>query len=247
LPRIDVQKVAQTLQILNQQAPFAPLRASSEDLGVGRGGRLLVESLDFSLENGRALIVAGPNGAGKSTLLRAFAGLLPPSRGRWRLTQGGSDSQEPGALAHYLGHADASKPALTARENLEFWRAMLAVPGPVSLHTPDTALAALGAARIVDLPVAYLSAGQRRRVALARLLVAHRPVWLLDEPTAALDAAAQATLVRLMRAHLAAGGLLVAATHQPLELEGARELRIGVRAALLEPSPAEGGRVEASE
>ena len=226
MPRIDVQKVAQTLQILNQQAPFAPLRASSEDLGVGRGGRLLVESLDFSLENGGALIVAGPNGAGKSTLLRALAGLLPPSRGRWRLTQGASDSQEPGALAHYLGHADASKPALTARENLEFWRAMLAVPGPVSLHTPDTALAALGAARIVDLPVAYLSAGQRRRVGLARLLLAPRPLWILDEPLTALDTAGQAILNRMMGEHLALGGMLIAATHAPLGVD-ALQLTLG--------------------
>ncbi|MDB5543789.1 MAG: ccmA [Hyphomicrobiales bacterium] len=218
------------LQVLNQQGPFAAIQATCENLGVGRGGRLLIENLNFSLENGRALVVAGPNGAGKSTLLRAFAGLLPPAMGRWSLVAGASDAQEPGALAHYLGHAEASKPALTARENLEFWRAMLAIPGPASLHTPDSALAALGAPQIVDLPVAYLSAGQRRRVALARLLLAPRPLWILDEPLTALDAAGQALLNTLMREHLSLGGILIAATHAPLGVE-ALQLTLGAEGA----------------
>jgi heme exporter protein A len=214
------------LQVLNQQEPFARVRAASADLGVGRGGRLLVESLSFTLENGRALVVAGPNGAGKSTLLRAFAGLLPPMKGRWSVTSESGDAQEPGALAHYLGHTEALKPALTARENLDFWRAMLAIPGPVSLHTPDSALGALGAPRIVDLPAAYLSAGQRRRVALARLLLAPRPLWILDEPLTALDAAGQELLNQLMREHLAQGGMVIAATHAPLGVE-AMQLTLG--------------------
>ncbi|MDB5642512.1 MAG: ccmA, partial [Hyphomicrobiales bacterium] len=194
------------------------------------GGRVLVDNLDFTLQNGRALIVAGRNGAGKSTLLRAFAGLLPPARGRWRLTSEAPDAQEPGALAHYLGHAEASKPALTARENLEFWRVLLAIPGPATLHTPDSALAALGAPQIVDLPVAYLSAGQRRRVALARLLLAPRPLWILDEPLTALDTAGQALLTGMMREHLALGGLIIAATHAPLGIE-ALHLTLGSVAA----------------
>jgi heme exporter protein A len=230
LPRIDLQTDAHTLQILNQQGPFAPIRAVARDLCVGRGGRMLIESLDFSLENGRALIVVGPNGAGKSTLLRAFAGLLRPTRGLWRLSSDTPDAQDPGGLAHYLGHADASKPALTARENLDFWRGILAVPGPVALHTPETALAALGAARIVDLPVGYLSAGQRRRVGLARFLLAPRPLWILDEPLTALDTAGQALLNVMMAEHLALGGLVIAATHAPLAIEGL-QLSLGARAA----------------
>lgn len=208
------------LQVLNQQGRFTVLKATCESLDIGRGGRLLVENLGFTLENGRALIVSGPNGAGKSTLLRAFAGLLPPARGRWSLACDTREAQEPGALAHYLGHAEASKPALTARENLEFWHAMLALPGTASAHTPDSALAALGAPQIVDLPVAYLSAGQRRRVALARLLLAPRPLWILDEPLTALDTAGQALLQAMMREHLLLGGLIVAATHAPLGING---------------------------
>jgi heme exporter protein A len=211
---------------LNQQGSFAAIQAICANLAVGRGGRVLIENLNFSLENGRALVVAGPNGAGKSTLLRALAGLLPPASGAWSLTSGANDAPEPGALAHYLGHAEASKPALTARENLEFWRAMLAIPGPASLHTPDSALKALGAPQIVDLPVAYLSAGQRRRVALARLLLAPRPIWILDEPLTALDASGQALLNTLMREHLALGGILIAATHAPLGVE-ALQLTLG--------------------
>ncbi len=217
-------------QILHQQGPFGPFQAVSESLSVGRGGRVLVESLSLTLENGRALVVAGPNGAGKSTLLRAFAGLLPPSRGVWRVASGATDAQEPGAFAHYLGHTDASKPALTARENLEFWRAMLGLPGPVALHTPDSALAALGAPQIVDLPVAYLSAGQRRRVGLARLLLAPRPLWILDEPLTALDTAGQAILNRMMREHLALGGVVIAATHAQLGVD-ALQLTLGARDA----------------
>ena len=231
MPRIDLPlETRPDLQVLNQQGPFAAISATCESLGVGRGGRLLIENLNFSLKNGRALVVAGPNGAGKSTLLRAFAGLLRPAHGRWSLAAGDADAQEPGALAHYLGHAEASKPALTARENLEFWRAMLAIPGPASLHTPESALKALGAPQIVDLPVAYLSAGQRRRVALARLLLAPRPLWILDEPLTALDASGQALLNTLMREHLALGGVLIAATHAPLGVE-ALQLTLGPEGA----------------
>jgi heme exporter protein A len=207
------------LHVLDQQGRFATLRATCAGLDVGRGGRLLVENLGFTLENGFALIVSGHNGAGKSTLLRAFAGLLPPARGRWSLACDMPEAQEPGALAHYLGHAEAAKPALTVRENLEFWHAMLAMPGSASSHTPDSALAALGAPQIVDLPVAYLSAGQRRRVALARLLLAPRPLWILDEPLTALDTAGQALLKAMMREHLALGGLIIAATHAPLGID----------------------------
>lgn len=229
MPRINSQNETPfDTKVLRQQGSFDVVRASGEDLGVARGGRMLVESLNLSLQNGRALIVAGPNGAGKSTLLRAFAGLLPPASGRWRVTCGTGEAQEPGALSHYLGHAEASKPALTARENLEFWRAMLAIPGPASLHTPDSALAALGAPQIVDLPAAYLSAGQRRRVALARLLLAPRPLWILDEPLTALDTAGQKLLDILLREHLALGGLVIAATHAPLGVDGLR-LTLGDR------------------
>ena len=186
------------------------LRLDAHDLALARGGRRLAQGLTFSLRGGEALLVTGPNGAGKSTFLRVLAGLLAPASGS--LTLRGAGVEAPGQAAHYLGHAEALKGALTARENLEF--------------TPGEALERVAMNHAPDLPVSYLSAGQRRRVAIARLLVAPRPLWLLDEPTTALDAASQTRLAGLMKDHLAAGGLIVAATHGDLGLE-ARELRLG--------------------
>lgn len=174
------------------------------------------------MKGGEALLVTGPNGAGKSTFLRVLAGLLAPAAGS--LTLEGAGVEQPGQAAHYLGHAEALKGALTARENLEFWSAMLAM-GDLGLD-PQAALERVAMNHAPDIPVSYLSAGQRRRVAIARLLVAPRPLWLLDEPTTALDAASQARLAGLMKDHLAAGGLIVAATHGDLGL-AARELRLG--------------------
>ena len=192
------------------------------DLALARGGRRLAQDLSFTLGSGEALLVTGPNGAGKSTLLRVLAGLLAPASGSLSLK--GAGVEAPGQGAHYLGHAEALKGALTARENLEFWSAMLKM-GELGLD-PDAALERVAMSHTPDLPVSYLSAGQRRRVAIARLLVAPRPLWLLDEPTTALDAASQARLALLMKDHLAAGGLIVAATHGDLGL-AARELRLG--------------------
>ena len=173
---------------------------------------------------GEALLVTGPNGAGKSSLLRAIAGFLPLGSGH--ITFHGRNEDMPAGLrAHYLGHADALKNALTAAENLDFWAAMLGAPA--ARPRAETALARLALSHVADLPVAYLSAGQRRRVALARLLMVERPLWLLDEPTTALDSAAQNRLAEMMRDHLGRGGMLIAATHAPLGLAGARELRLG--------------------
>jgi heme exporter protein A len=204
------------------------MRLSGAEVTIERGGRRLFCDLTFEASAGEALTVAGPNGAGKSSLLRAIAGLLPVAAGAIVL-EGGDDELNIGEQAHYLGHADALKSALTARENLDFWAAMLRGEDSADEAAPMSALAALdrlGLAHVAGFPVHVLSAGQKRRVALARLLVAHRPLWLLDEPTSALDAAAQAALTQMMRAHLSAGGLIVAATHAPLGLDG-RELRLG--------------------
>ncbi|MGD0723004.1 MAG: heme ABC exporter ATP-binding protein CcmA [Roseiarcus sp.] len=212
------------------------MRLLGVDVAIERGGRRLFAGLGFAVEAGEALVVTGPNGAGKSSLLRAIAGLLPLGAGRIAL-EGGDPELGVGAQAHWAGHSDALKGALTARENLEFWTATLrpeaaAPTGPAALGAA-AALDRLGLAHVLDFRVGYLSAGQKRRVALARLLVARRPVWLLDEPTGALDHAAQARFAEIMRAHLAAGGLIVAATHAPLGLD-ARELRLG--AAELAPA-----------
>ena len=170
--------------------------------------------------------MTGPNGAGKSSLLRLAAGLLRPAQGRLAL-EGGDTELSIGEQAHYLGHQDALKPSLSVAENLRFWGRFLGSTVPTGAGKDGAALAAVGLEALVHLPAGYLSAGQRRRLSLARLLAAPRPIWLLDEPTAALDAAAQRMLAELMRAHLAAGGLILAATHGPLGLEKAAELQLG--------------------
>ena len=194
------------------------------DLTVERGGRPLIAGLSFEALEGSALIVTGPNGAGKTSLLRALAGFLPIEAGGFAL-DGGDAERTVGEQAHYLGHADGVKSALTAGENLAFAAAMLG--GNSSRAAQLAALAALGLAHVIDFPARLLSAGQRRRTALARLLVAKRPLWLLDEPMTALDVGAQSALAGVMRAHLESGGVLVAAAHGSLGLDGAQELRLG--------------------
>ena len=186
-----------------------------------RGGREVFSGLDFAVAPGEALAVTGRNGSGKTSLLRLIAGLLAPAGGSIAIEGGDAELTLP-EQAHYLGHRDAQKPALSVTENLAFWRDFLG--GEVADATD--CLAQVGLAHALDLPAAYLSAGQRRRLSVARLLAVRRPVWLLDEPTTALDTAGQAMFVGLMRAHLDRGGLIVAATHGPLGIE-ARELRIG--------------------
>ena len=177
--------------------------------------------LEFSVGGGEALLVTGRNGAGKSSLLRMVAGLIRVAGGRLVLNDADPDRTIP-EQAHYLGHLDALKPSLTVSENLGFWARYLGEIAP-----PPTALAAVGLAALADLPAGYLSAGQRRRLSIARLLAVKRPLWLLDEPTSALDREAQEILAGLMRQHLAGGGLIVAATHGPIGLEGVKELRLG--------------------
>ena len=192
------------------------------ELACVRGGRQVFANVSFSLDAGQALVVTGPNGAGKTTLLRALAGLLGFAAGRLAFRGGEADAVLP-EQAHYLGYQDALKPALSVAENLAFWAAYL---GP-GAKDERAALAAVGLAELAETPAAYLSAGQRRRLSLARLVAVSRPVWLLDEPTAALDAPAQQILANLMRTHLAAGGLIVAATHGVLPLDQSSELRMG--------------------
>lgn len=192
-----------------------------------RGGRLVFEGLSFAVAGGEALVLTGANGAGKSSLLRQIAGLLELARGRIVLA-GGDPERGLGEQAHYVGHLDALKPAMSVIETLRFWGDFLGGGGE---DGAVRALDALALGALADLPAAYLSAGQRRRLSLARLLVAPRPLWLLDEPTVALDAASVARLLGLMTAHLAAGGLIVAATHLDLGLSPAKVLRLGAEAA----------------
>ena len=198
------------------------MRLSASNLTVERGSRPIISNLSFALDAGECLAVTGPNGAGKSTLLRALAGFLPLSSGSISLSPAPPETLS--QQVHYVGHADALKGLLTVTENLEFLAALLDA-GLGGLPVAE-ALAKLGLAHAARLPVAYLSAGQKRRVALARLLAISRPVWLLDEPLTALDAGSRVLVRQFMAGHLSQGGLIVAATHAALDLTG-QELRLG--------------------
>jgi heme exporter protein A len=198
------------------------MRLSAVDLACHRGGRNVFAGLSFAVASGEVLTVTGRNGAGKSSLLRTVVGLVRLAQGKLSL-EGGDPELTIAEQAHYLGHQDALKPSLTVAENLLFWAGFLGTQA-ANIHP---ALTAVGLDELADLPAAYLSAGQRRRLSIARLVAVKRPIWLLDEPTTALDAAAQAALASFMEQHLAGGGLIVAAAHGPIGLRAARELRLG--------------------
>jgi heme exporter protein A len=183
-----------------------------EKLAAARGLRVLFEGMAFKLAAGEILELRGPNGAGKSTLLRILAGLTRPMAGEVRCEGGpakasGEDREDP--ARHYLGHADAIKPNESAREQARFWARFFG-------HDDDAgsqALERIGLANRSDVPGRGLSAGQRRRLALARLLIDPRPIWLLDEPVAALDAEGRARVEELVAKHAAEGGITVVAMH----------------------------------
>jgi len=211
------------------------MRLSAVHLACHRGGRDVFAGVNFAVGSGEVLAITGRNGAGKSSLLRTIVGLVQVAHGSLSL-EGGDPELTIAEQAHYLGHQDALKPSLSVGENLRFWAGFLG-------HKPaDTsaALAAVGLDPLADLPAAYLSAGQRRRLSIARLLAVKRPIWLLDEPVSTLDAAAQDRLAGLMQAQLAEGGLILAATHGPLGIAPTRELRLDdFAAAPAAASPAE--------
>ena len=177
---------------------------SVRGLAVARGGVPLLEGVDFEVPAGGALILRGRNGIGKTTLLRALAGLQP--------AHAGEIAPGPDRIA-YGAHADGMKGVLSVEENLHFWAALHGT-GPI-----DAALAAFDLAALAERPAQYLSAGQKRRLGLARMLVTGRPIWLLDEPTVSLDAENVARFARAVRAHLACGGVALIATHVDLGLD----------------------------
>ena len=197
------------------------MRLSGRGVACVRGGREVFAGLDFAAVAGEAVAVTGRNGSGKTSLLRLIAGLLVPAGGTIAL-EGGDDELTLPEQCHYLGHRDALKPALSVAENLSFWADFL---GGERFDFAGS-LATVGLAHATHLPAGFLSAGPRRRLALARRFTVRRPIWLRVEPTNALDVTGQDMFGGLMRDHLSRGGLIVAATHAPLGIE-TRELRIG--------------------
>lgn len=201
----------------------------AEDLVLERGGRRVINGLSFTVAAGEALVLAGPNGSGKTTLLRAMAGFIRPMHGTVRL-EGGNGELTIAEQAHVVGHANAVKSSLTVVENTAFWGDYLGSSPPSSSaaigERLEAALRHFGLDDLGDFPAAYLSAGQKRRLGLARLLVADRPLWLLDEPTVSLDTASSERLVAAVNAHTKSGGIAVIATHLPLALESARTLQL---------------------
>ena len=193
-----------------------------DKLSSVRGGRALFTDLSFAVAGGEALVVTGANGSGKTSLLRTIAGLLPAAEGQIRL-EGAPGDQPLRERCHYVGHRNAIKAALTVAENAGFWMRFLGG----AADRVERALDAFGLSPLRDIPAGYLSAGQQRRLGLARLLLAERPLWLLDEPSTSLDEAAQGMLAAAVNAHLASGGLAVAATHAPLGFGSVRSLQLG--------------------
>lgn len=206
--------------------PPAPFGAQS--LACIRGDRLVFAGVSFAVAPGSALVVRGPNGTGKSSLLRLLAGFLPAAQGHvlWNGAQIRPTQEEHRARLLYVGHLDAVKPALSVRENLGFWAAQAGQAGRV-----DAALSCFDLASLADLPGRFLSAGQRRRVNLARLAAIPAPLWLLDEPSVSLDAESLGLLAQLIADHLARGGLVLAASHVDFGLARAAVLDLGAQAA----------------
>lgn len=200
---------------------FEQARFSGTGLACRRGGRCVFAGLDFAVASGEALVLRGPNGSGKTTLLRLMAGLAAVSAGamQWNGAAVHEDPEAHGSRLRFVGHLDAVKPAFTVAENLAFWAALWGARTNV-LH----ALQAFDLARLATFPARHLSAGQRHRLALARLLVVPAPLWLLDEPSNALDEASLQALAKAIAAHRARGGMAIVASHGPAPMENARDL-----------------------
>ena len=199
---------------------MSPEFLTVENLTGIRGQRLLFRDLSFRVEAGQVLSLEGPNGAGKTSLLRMIAGFIAPAAGS--IAFGAlSEPEERGKRIGWLGHHDAAKPQLSPREVLAFYAWLYRIAGDI-----DSALDAVGLRAIADLPCQYLSAGQKKRLALARLKLLRRPVWLLDEPLAALDAAGKALAAEFLSAHAKDGGIAIAATHEPLGI-ACEKLQLG--------------------
>ena len=201
------------------------MKLSIDHIALSRAGRRIIDDISFDLSEGEAMVVTGENGTGKSTLLRSLAGLLPLEEGSITLTDetGKAFEGETREYCHYLGHQNGMKATLTVRENLEFWQNYCGHPE----LTVDEALDEVDLSHAIDLPYNYLSAGQKRRAAIARFLVSDRPIWIMDEPTSGLDAASVEIFSSICKAYCEGGGILIAATHLPLGLKKPRTLKLG--------------------
>ena len=197
-----------------------------DGLACQRGGHIVVAPLSFEVRAGNALILRGPNGSGKTTLLRTIAGFLQPAAGRVRVHGPKGDGSPEGHL-HYIGHVNGIKPRLSVIENVSFWRRYYGGGGDV-----EAALEAFDLLELAEYRAAHLSQGQARRLGLARLLAAPRPVWLLDEPSVSLDAASTKKLEAAIGRHLASGGIALVSTHLDLSLGDAAILELSRGPAL---------------
>ncbi|HJU14930.1 MAG TPA: heme ABC exporter ATP-binding protein CcmA [Stellaceae bacterium] len=199
---------------------------AAEGIACRRGERLVFAGLSFRLMAGGALVLVGSNGSGKTSLLRLVATLIEPAAGRlvWDGRPVAADRAAYRAQLAYVGHQDAVKPALSPRETLRFWAALRGLPPRRSAPLIEAALAGFALEAVADWPCRWLSAGQRRRLALARLIAAPAPIWLLDEPTSGLDHDNQTRLEAAVAAHRDGGGRVLLATHLPLALAAADSL-----------------------
>ncbi len=199
------------------------MKLTVTNLAGERAGRIIFSGVSFSLGCGEIITVTGTNGSGKSTLLRVIGGLLRAVEGQIVLSDhDGEGYGKPSEAMHYLGHLNALKPALTIEENLKFWQHYCGAP----LMSVDEALEGVQLAGVGHLPASYLSAGQKRRISIAKLLVSFKPIWIVDEPTAALDKNSETLFASLVENHLDAGGIAIAATHKPLEIKAESMLQL---------------------
>ena len=200
----------------------------AEDLVCRRGERIVFSGVSFRIAPGDALVVTGANGSGKTSLLRLLATLITPAGGRlcWGAAPVAADFFAYRSHLHYVGFEDAVKPALSPREMLQFWMALRGLGKRPAAAALDRALEAFALSTVADWPCRWLSSGQRRRLALARLLAAPAPLWLLDEPTGALDEDGRSQLVNMIAQHRAQGGQAVLSTHHPLDLPSAASLSL---------------------
>jgi heme exporter protein A len=213
---------------VSDQGSSAASGIIAKGLSCERGGRRVFEGVDFAVAPGAALLLRGPNGSGKTSLLRMIAGFLEPPEGR--LTWNGRPFDEvddeagdgPARIA-FVGHLDAVKRALSVAENLTFWSVLYGGGGV----TVNQALDRLGIGHLAELPARFLSAGQRRRLGLARLMVTPAALWLLDEPTVTLDEASVAAVEGLIAEHRDGGGMVMVATHAEMAIPGAEVLTLG--------------------